>query len=303
LLFGNIETVFNAVLFVVGLFLARRNLRLGRGDRAGALKVALAFLAVHLVVWLFLAQHFLNFSLEWNTVFRLDTGYSLFLALEIWVLYLALEPFVRRRWPETLISWNRLLRGRIADPSVGRDILIGGAFALLALPLIFMAGNLPDWMSGIPAMPHRPSLQPLHEPLASLVVLVDTPIHAIMFGLRALFLLVVLRGLVRKPWLAIVLFVVIFTPITFWGPWPEMLAGAAVIAVASYLIIRFGLLVVITTKTLADLMFRMILTIDFTAWYAPVTLVTLLAIVATGLWAFYVSLGGRPAFGGGLLEE
>ena len=43
----------------------------------------------------------------------------------MWLIYIALEPFLRRRWPHRIISWNRLLRGNLRDPLVGRDILIG----------------------------------------------------------------------------------------------------------------------------------------------------------------------------------
>src|SRR5687768_18051298 len=46
-----------------------------------------------------------------------------FLAIP-WIAYLAGEPFVRRRWPWQVISWNRLLAGRWRDPLVGRDVLI-----------------------------------------------------------------------------------------------------------------------------------------------------------------------------------
>jgi serine/threonine-protein kinase len=48
-------------------------------------------------------------------------GWSCF----IWALYIALEPYVRRRWPATLVSWSRLLAGRFRDPLVGRDVLVG----------------------------------------------------------------------------------------------------------------------------------------------------------------------------------
>ena len=44
----------------------------------------------------------------------------------LWVLYIALEPYVRRRWPATLVSWSRLLAGGFRDPIlVGRDVLAG----------------------------------------------------------------------------------------------------------------------------------------------------------------------------------
>jgi hypothetical protein len=43
----------------------------------------------------------------------------------MWLLYVALEPYVRRRWPERIIAWSRLLAGGYRDPLVGRDLLIG----------------------------------------------------------------------------------------------------------------------------------------------------------------------------------
>lgn len=40
--------------------------------------------------------------------------------------YWAMEPFVRRRWPQMLVSWTRLLRGQWNNPTVARDFLLGG---------------------------------------------------------------------------------------------------------------------------------------------------------------------------------
>ena len=42
-----------------------------------------------------------------------------------WLLYVALEPYVRRFSPGILISWTRVLSGQIVDPRVGRDMLVG----------------------------------------------------------------------------------------------------------------------------------------------------------------------------------
>ena len=53
-------------------------------------------------------------------------AWALFISAFIWFLYMALEPFVRRRWPNLIISWSRLVAGDFRDPMVGRDILIGG---------------------------------------------------------------------------------------------------------------------------------------------------------------------------------
>ena len=46
------------------------------------------------------------------------------------VLYMAVEPFIRRRWPESLISWTRVLSGRIRDPLVGGHLLVGAAWGI-----------------------------------------------------------------------------------------------------------------------------------------------------------------------------
>lgn len=43
----------------------------------------------------------------------------------LWAMYLALEPYVRKLWPDGLLGWSRLLGGHIRDPRVGGDLLIG----------------------------------------------------------------------------------------------------------------------------------------------------------------------------------
>jgi hypothetical protein len=56
--------------------------------------------------------------------------WTLFQAAFVWVLYIALEPFVRRRNPRLLITWTRLVSGEWRDPLVGRDVLVGCAAGL-----------------------------------------------------------------------------------------------------------------------------------------------------------------------------
>ncbi|HEV7498794.1 MAG TPA: hypothetical protein VGQ33_02270, partial [Vicinamibacteria bacterium] len=108
------------------LRLARDNLRLGRGDRRGASRVAGVTLILILVSWLITAHHVPDMLDE--LVLTLH-GISLVLAVaaSLWILYVALEPYVRRQWPETLVSWTRVLAGRHRDPAVGRDLLVGAA--------------------------------------------------------------------------------------------------------------------------------------------------------------------------------
>ena len=87
----------------------------------------------------------------------------------MWLAYVAIEPIVRRRWPDLLISWTRLVSGRFRDPLVGRDALagiLGGAVVWLAL-----GGSqaLPNWfdLPGMtPVPPQGPSSRVREPPRA-----------------------------------------------------------------------------------------------------------------------------------------
>ena len=110
-------------MLVVGAMLARRNLRLGRGDRRGASRLAAFVFVAWAVAVFFGAHHVPNF--DELALFLESLAWGLFLSCFVWVLYIALEPYVRRRWPATLVSWSRLLAGGFRDPLVGRDVLAG----------------------------------------------------------------------------------------------------------------------------------------------------------------------------------
>ena len=110
----------------VGAYLARRNLRLGRGDRRGASRFAAAVFAISAAAWIFGGTHVAS-SAEFGLIV-MRVGWSLFLAGAVWMVYVAVEPYVRKYWPGVLIGWSRLLAGRWQDPLVGRDILVGVVF-------------------------------------------------------------------------------------------------------------------------------------------------------------------------------
>ncbi|HMB53913.1 MAG TPA: protein kinase, partial [Thermoanaerobaculia bacterium] len=114
---------FYVFVLVASLFLARRNLRLGRGDRRGAFRVAtvlFSFLALEALV----SSHHVGGLAELQQLMRL-LARALFWAAVLWLAYVALEPIIRRRWPERVIAWSRALAGDLTDPMVGREVLLG----------------------------------------------------------------------------------------------------------------------------------------------------------------------------------
>ena len=94
-----------------------------KGDPQGGLRLAGTVFVVELAVWI-CRQHFVpTLSTLGRLVLAVSTG--LFLSATVAMLYLAFEPYVRRHWPQAIVSWSRLTTGRIRDPLVGRDVLWG----------------------------------------------------------------------------------------------------------------------------------------------------------------------------------
>src|SRR5207247_10348883 len=77
---------------------ARRNARAGRGDRRGAMRIALALLGTQAVV-LALYRHWTTVPIQSLVALFYSFGVAFSVGLLAWLYYLGLEPYVRRRWP------------------------------------------------------------------------------------------------------------------------------------------------------------------------------------------------------------
>lgn len=133
--------------------LALRNLRQGRGDRRGAMRLAAFFLAVRFLVWVFESHHVPTAGGELGNLLFVGLESAIFWAVLGGMLYLALEPVLRRRWPERLIGWTRLLAGDFRDPLVGRDILAGTVAGVAVILAIQLSLLLPQWLGRTPGIP------------------------------------------------------------------------------------------------------------------------------------------------------
>ena len=122
-----VETLLGIVIIailVTTTVVARRNLRTGEGDRAGARKLAILVGITGLVSSALRAHHVPLSTEEVRWALHVG-GWSLVWAGFSWMAYVSFEPYVRRLWPGTLISWTRVLSGRVRDPLIGRDVLVG----------------------------------------------------------------------------------------------------------------------------------------------------------------------------------
>ena len=118
------------IVFSVAAYLAFRNVRAGRGDGAGAVRLAVAIVITFVAMWLLTDHHQTSiFAILSRFAEALSVG--LFVGGLTWMLYLAIEPSIRRRFPNKIVSWTRLLSGRWSDPLVARDVLAGIAAGTL----------------------------------------------------------------------------------------------------------------------------------------------------------------------------
>jgi len=301
---------FMAVLvpvLIAALFLARRNYRLGRGDRKSAWRVAIVAFACQMLLWFFWSNHTASPLDEWQS---LSAGLqkALFASGQLWVFYMALEPYARRRWPETLIAWSRLLAGRFRDPLVGRDLLVGTLIAPAEFALLILDHGVQVWR-GQPAprlleVPLYLTLGP--QNFASRVF--DKLGLAILVGMMMLLLLVLLRALLRHQALALAAFFAVCTGLLAlgWGRGHlsavELLTYAGMSALGCVALVRFGLLAAVVSTFLGFLLDSP-LTTDPWAWYAQTTLLLSGLFAALVGWGLYACLAGRSLGWARLLDD
>ena len=106
------------------IWMATWSLRQGKADRKGATRLAVATFAIQSLVWLCRAHFSTDAANVIDTVIP-ALSFAAWLAAIVWMLYVGLEPIIRKRWPQSLVSWSRLIGGAWLDPRVGRDLLIG----------------------------------------------------------------------------------------------------------------------------------------------------------------------------------
>jgi hypothetical protein len=196
---------FSGVMFVIavmvcgigGCFLARRNMRRGRGDRQGAFRVAAFIFIAEFVGWV-LAAHFVPDASEEYTAFIGGCGEALYVAGFMWILYMAIEPYVRRRWPEMLISWTRVLSANFYDSRVGRDVMVG-ALGGAAMAIIQIGVNaLPAWLPVANILPIVPSQLTLSGPTSVLAAFGVYSSVAVQWALATVSFLLVARTITRR---------------------------------------------------------------------------------------------------------
>ena len=222
------------------VLVAWRNHQAGRTDVRGASRLGTAVFCCSLFGWAITAHHVPTRDYL-PIVFR-ALGGSLTIGVLGATLYMGVEPFIRRRWPESLISWTRVLSGRIRDPLVGGHVAIGAAVGMgltlwstLKMSLLLNQGLVTPqaWQMLIGTG------WVMNELLWVLVwwSVVKT------FAICIIFLFA--RVLSRRDWLAIITVVCLANAVTIAEsdhPWMQVPFEVPAAAVTVWLLIRWGVL-------------------------------------------------------------
>jgi hypothetical protein len=200
---------------------------------------------------------------------------------------MAVEPYARRMWPQVMISWQRFLSGRLRDPLIGRDLLLGtltGSMAALANSAnsYHVAG---EFGSGT---------------LASLGWVPFSVFNSCFAALVFLAILSALTGLFRRRWIGMLATGALFMLFSPELDVRHLVATAVVAALFLFVLTRVGLLAAVAFCLVGTLGGPPLI---FPQWYAARAIIPLLLPLGLLIYGFWVSLGGQPIFGSALSED
>jgi len=297
------ELVLLCMLGAAGL-IARHNLRKGRGDRRGAFQLAGLITLAAVVVGVLDSKHFADPGLE---IGRLLASLPLWAAGLLWLLYMALEPYARRFWPTTLVSWSRLMARQWRDPLVGRDILFGVALGLL-ITVLGHAGDYLSWLRGQPTPPLMPELRELLGTKVVIARALNQVFNGFLNALFGVFAMVLLKMFVKREKLAAGLAIVLATVLAARGifdngsPVLNLALAVTMITIIVLTIQRLGLVATIVLFVVNIMTSSAVITLDPSKWFFGDSLLLIAIPVGLAIYGFYVSRGGEPVFGSRLLD-
>ena len=294
------------VIVIAAGLLARRNVRKGRSDLRGARRVAGWVVASRLLYWILSADIGL-IGINTQVIAR-GMGVALFEGAQVWLAYVALEPFVRRRWPRLSTGWSRLIDGRFNDPLVGRDLLVGGLFGILLTLVEQLRGWSAAHLGLAPPPPHHITLEMLSGGSEVAAAFFHCQARAFIYAFLGLFMFLLLRAVVSKTVIAGALWILL-AAIT-WSRTEQpgtVLAVAVSVAIVQAIlflivIVRFGLLASVMMFSVHLMLVIAPLTYDLTAWYSITSLAPLVIVAAVLVFAFNAALARKPLFGRRILE-
>jgi serine/threonine-protein kinase len=287
--------IFFVLSFIVGAIVAWLNIRTGRWDRRGAARLAVFAFAICFTGEAIGSHHWASLEAAARGFFA-SVAYGATRALMAWLLYIAIEPFIRRLHPSSLVSWSRLLAGRVSDPSVGRDVLLGvTAFAvqtcLVSIAMLALGLNEVAELSSVLGGDKSPfAVTPYMGGVVRLpAVAVGTALGFLLIYVVARWMLGRLAaGAPALLWISAFFFYGAASA-TGLGTLGRITFTVIYATAATYLAVRHGLLAFVTYLFLTLVSWQTVLTLDPHDWYFLQTAVLLLLIIVLTIFGIRIA--------------
>ncbi len=289
------------IVFVAALWIAHYNWKAGRVDLRGATQVGIFCGVMSLIAWILGAHHVASNAEQ--TLIGNALGNAAYLCLEYWLIYLALEPWVRRYWPQTMITWSRVVAGKWNDAVVGRDLLFGTLFGIVYV-LILALYEYANFRGGAPILGEfgLENLNGFRAFAGNITGLLFGEVGGCLTFLLTLFLV---RAVLKKQWIVGTVWVVGWVAVRFLR---QNFIDSRQLAITTgifwtllfsllvFVILRFGFFALVVATFVLDSLIGTFLTTDFSAWYGVSSCAVVVLTLAIALWGFRLSLGSRPLF-------
>jgi hypothetical protein len=294
--------LFSVLTFVIAApaaaYVAWRNWRARRGDVPGAVRVGAAVMLLNFTTNTLIMTHTAGAPEVGHMIFNLALSMNLGILLGF-VTYLAIEPYVRRRHPQLLITWTRLLRGDWRDPMLATAVLIGASCGILnrafqaGVELLKKAAGEPPYM---PTFEGWSTLLGVREFLSHIPSVMTIALYV---TLLMVFLFCALRMVLRHD-LAAGAAVALIVAIPF-------LLGESPLGIATILIFEFAWVYLnLRHGVAAGIAFATtsvhaqgfpLLNLDPSRWYFNYWLLHLVMLLGFAAVAFRLAMGKRQLIG------
>jgi Protein kinase domain len=288
------------IVLILPSWLAWRNIVRGKADRRGAFRLAAGIFCLHVLGWILLGHFTASIGVFGLFIEALAT--SLFNAAMVWTVYLGLEPYVRRHWPHSIISWSRLVNGQFRDPAVGRDVLFGVALGTLWTVISQIDTTISRALGIGPTFHNISYLEGARRALGAWVVQVPSAVRG---ALLFFFMLFLLRVLLRNQWIASAVFVALWTVLNTLGSSHPLIDGPFIMAIyiiAAVALVRFSLVTLAVAVFTADSVGNLPMTLNPSIWYFGGVVFATASVVILAAWAFRAATAGRKLFAADLFE-
>ncbi|MFN0010388.1 MAG: serine/threonine-protein kinase [Phycisphaerales bacterium] len=291
------EGLFILAIFATILTLAWFNHRRKRGDPRGAWRLAAV---VALLTWI--GRVLVAPSEGAMLSPSLQVGASL--AAAAWsgllylLVYLALEPFIRRDAPEQIITWVRLLDGRVRDRRLCGDVLLGGAMGALVTSAISIVPSLFELAGAGAAGITTNGLDVLDGPRFALGYVASTVATGARFAMLSALLLMLAHMALRVRWASFiggVLLVAALLSLDSGVGIDALITNTLLAAGTAAFLVTRGLVAALAATLCSRILFGVPLALDPGAWYLATSIAGLGPILAIMGWAAWHAVRGRTA--------